>query len=157
MKAYISLGSNIGDRQKHLQDAVDALALVPGINVTAASKIYETLPVGYTEQGNFFNAAVEVETDIGPEALLGVCLGIEAGLGRHRIIKDGPRTIDMDLLLYGDETRNTDYLIIPHPRMAEREFVLKPLSDINAELEVIKNAALTGEGIKDINKSLDVN
>nr|MCR4595010.1 2-amino-4-hydroxy-6-hydroxymethyldihydropteridine diphosphokinase [Clostridiales bacterium] len=91
MKAYISLGSNIGDRQKHLQDAVDALRLVPGISVTAASKIYETLPVGYTEQGNFFNAVVEVETEIGPEALLGVCLGIEAGLGRHRIIKDGPR------------------------------------------------------------------
>ena len=129
-KAYIALGSNVGDAAANLDEAVRALDLVPGVRVTNVSGYYVTEPWGYTEQPDFTNACCEVETTLSPEALLGVCLGVEAGMGRVRTIKNGPRVIDLDLLLYGKESRNTEELVLPHPRMGEREFVLLPLNDL---------------------------
>ncbi|HHW45346.1 MAG TPA: 2-amino-4-hydroxy-6-hydroxymethyldihydropteridine diphosphokinase [Clostridiales bacterium] len=128
--AFIALGSNIEDREKNLKTAVAALGSVPGIKVVAASPIYQTKPVGYIYQSDFYNAVVKVVTRLSPEALFGVCLGIESGMGRVRTIKNGPRIIDLDLLLYEGYTCCTDFLILPHPRMKERAFVLKPLCEI---------------------------
>lgn len=129
-KAYIALGSNMGDAAANLDEAIRALNLVPGVAVTKVSDYYITEPWGHTDQPDFTNACCEVETALSPEALLGVCLGIEAGMGRVRTIRNGPRVIDLDLLLYGSETRNTEELILPHPRIGEREFVLMPLNDL---------------------------
>ncbi|MBQ7045293.1 MAG: 2-amino-4-hydroxy-6-hydroxymethyldihydropteridine diphosphokinase, partial [Clostridia bacterium] len=103
-QAYIALGSNMGNAAENLNRAVWALSTVPGIKVTAVSKVYETEPVGYKKQDNFLNAVVRVESELSPQALLGACLGIEAGMGRIRKIKNGPRVIDLDLLLYEDAT-----------------------------------------------------
>jgi 2-amino-4-hydroxy-6-hydroxymethyldihydropteridine diphosphokinase len=104
MKAYLGIGTNIGDRMKNLQDAIDALNLLPMTTVTNVSDVYETEPVGYDNQDDFLNIVVEVETELNPDNLLGSALGIEAGLGRVRIIKNGPRIIDIDLLIYENET-----------------------------------------------------
>mgnify|MGYP003295612011 FL=1 len=131
MKAYLGIGTNIGNRIENLQNSIDALNLLPLTCVTQVSNIYETDPVGYEDQDDFLNIVVEVETELNSDNLLGAALGIEAGLGRIRIIKNGPRVIDIDLLLYGDESKNTETLILPHPRMMERGFVLIPLSDID--------------------------
>ena len=129
-KAYIALGSNMGDAAVNLNGAIAALGLVPGVTVTKVSDYYITKPWGYADQPDFTNACCEVETTLSPEALLGVCLGIEAGMGRVRVIKNGPRVIDLDLLLYGEEVRHTEELTLPHPRMRDREFVLRPLLDL---------------------------
>lgn len=131
MKAYLGIGTNIGNRIENLQNSIDALNLLPLTSVTQVSNIYETDPVGYEDQDDFLNIVVEVETELNSDNLLGAALGIEAGLGRIRTIKNGPRVIDIDLLLYGDEAKNTETLILPHPRMMERGFVLVPLSDID--------------------------
>ncbi len=137
MKAYLGIGTNIGNRMENLQNAVSSLNLLPLTNVTQISNVYETDPVGYDDQDDFLNIVVEVETNLNSDNLLGAALGIEAGLGRIRTIKNGPRVIDVDLLLYGDEIKNTETLILPHPRMMERGFVLIPLSDIDFESEFI--------------------
>ncbi len=138
--AYVALGSNIGDGRKNIEDAIKALGSVPGVTVDAVSSMYVTKPWGYAEQDDFVNACVRLLVDVSPEALLGICLGVEAGMGRVRKFTNGPRIIDIDVLLYGNEERNTKELILPHPRMFERDFVLVPLSDI-AEDE-IKNDVL---------------
>lgn len=137
MKAYLGIGTNIGNRMENLQNSIDALNLLPLTSVTQVSNIYETDPVGYDNQDDFLNIVVEVETELNSDNLLGAALGIEAGLGRIRTIKNGPRVIDIDLLLYGDETKNTETLILPHPRMMERGFVLVPLSDIDFESKFV--------------------
>lgn len=152
MKAYLGIGTNIGDRMQNLQDSIDALNLLPLTTVTDVSNIYETDPVGYDNQDDFLNIVVEVETELNPDNLLGACLGVEAGLGRVRTIKNGPRIIDIDLLLYENETINTKTLILPHPRMMERNFVLRPLLDLNFNSsiinreDVLKN--LTDDGVR---------
>ena len=130
MRAVIGLGTNTGKRERNLQNAVDALSLLPGTRVADVSPVYETEPVGYADQPDFLNAVCLVETQLSPRALLGACLGIEAALGRVRTIKNGPRVIDLDLLLYEGVTMQSDELTLPHPRMGERAFVLCPLSDI---------------------------
>ena len=130
-KAYLAFGSNIGNGEKNVCEAYASLALVPGINPKKLSKMFITEPWGYADQPDFTNACCEVETTLSPEALLGVCLGIEAAMGRKRIIKNGPRIIDIDLILYEGETRNSAELILPHPRYKERLFVLEPLLDIS--------------------------
>lgn len=132
MKAFLSIGTNMGDRLNNLQNAVDSLKLLPETSVTEVSPVYETDPWGFEEQANFLNIAVEIETDLTPESLLGALLGIEAALGRVRLFKNGPRVIDLDLLLFGDEKINNKVLVLPHPRMFEREFVLQPLSDLKS-------------------------
>jgi 2-amino-4-hydroxy-6-hydroxymethyldihydropteridine diphosphokinase len=112
---------------------VYALGLVPGVTVDRLSPVYETAPWGYEAQHNFTNACVRLSVDISPEALLGVCLGIEAGMGRIREFRNGPRIIDLDLIIYEGEARNTQELKLPHPGMKDRDFVLVPLADIADE------------------------
>lgn len=130
-KAYLALGSNIGDGKKNITRAYDALNAVPGINVVKISEFYITAPWGYADQEDFTNACCEVETSLSPEALLGACLGIEAGMGRVREFKNGPRVIDVDIIMYDGETRNTEELRLPHPAFSERSFVLRPLLDVS--------------------------
>ena len=153
-KAYLGIGTNIGDREENLKSALNALNLLPMTKVTAVSKVYETEPVGFANQDDFLNIAVEIETELTAQNILGACLGIEAGLGRIRNIKNGPRIIDIDLLLYEEEKYNTPSLILPHPRMFEREFVLRPLLDIEFNNSLFDREwaqnILTGEGIKEI-------
>jgi 2-amino-4-hydroxy-6-hydroxymethyldihydropteridine diphosphokinase len=130
VSAYISLGSNMGDREKNLNAAIRKLRETAGIEVTAVSSYINTAPVGYENQPDFLNAALELKTTLTPEALLAVCNQIEKDLKRERDIRWGPRTIDLDILLYGDMIVEKDNLTIPHPRMHERVFVLKPLNEI---------------------------
>jgi len=128
--AYLSLGSNLGNREENLRQAIRALDLREGIRVVAVSPLYETDPVGYVEQSAFLNMACAVETDLSPEHLLREVLAVEQELGRVRTIRWGPRTIDIDVLLYGSMTFHGESLQIPHPAMTERAFVLVPLRDI---------------------------
>lgn len=128
--AYIGLGSNLGDRAENLRRAVGLLEQAEGVEVGALSSFYDTAPVGYADQPRFLNAAVEIWTVLSPDRLLAVCNGIEQALKRERILRWGPRTIDLDILLYGDRVVRQENLIIPHPRMHQREFVLLPLSEI---------------------------
>ena len=129
-RAYIALGSNMGNGANNLKQSIEALGLVPGVSVTRVSEFYVTEPWGFRDQPDFTNACCEVETSLSPEALLGVCLGIEAGFGRIREFKNGPRIIDLDLLMYEGETRDTPELRLPHPGMKTRSFVLEPLNDL---------------------------
>lgn len=128
--AYVAFGSNMGDSKENIMAAVKALDNVPGIKVAEVSELYKTKPWGYEEQSDFLNACARLDVKLTPEALLGVCLGIEAGMGRIRKETNGPRIIDIDVLYYEGIIRNTDELILPHPRMYERDFVLVPLLDV---------------------------
>ncbi len=130
---YLSLGSNLGDRAKNLRDAIAALRK-DGIDVTRISSMYETEPVDYLDQPWFVNMALEAETELAPAALLQALRGIEAQMGSKKLIAKGPRLIDMDILLYGDEVINTPELQVPHPRMHLRRFVLEPLAEIAPDL-----------------------
>ena len=135
-KALIGIGSNIGDRKMYIDTAVDALNHIPAVKVLRISPVYETAPWGYVNQENFYNAVMEVETNLTPNALLGVCLGIEAGIGRIRGIQNGPRVLDLDLLLFEGLECTTAELTLPHPRMFERDFVLVPLKDLYPEMKI---------------------
>jgi 2-amino-4-hydroxy-6-hydroxymethyldihydropteridine diphosphokinase len=128
-RAFLGLGANLGDRLANLQRAADLLAATPGIVVLRSSRIYETAPVG-PPQPDFLNAVVEVDTTLSPEDLLAACAAVERELHRVRGIPWGPRTIDVDLLAYGDRVIETNELIVPHPRMHERAFVLVPLLEL---------------------------
>ncbi|WP_145520008.1 2-amino-4-hydroxy-6-hydroxymethyldihydropteridine diphosphokinase [Staphylococcus warneri] len=130
VKAYLGLGSNIGDRAHQLQQAIRIIDQYQYIDVTSISPIYETEPVGYTDQPQFLNLCIEIETTLNPQELIKRCLETEEALHRVRKIRWGPRTLDVDILLYGNEIIEEDNLIIPHPRMTERAFVLIPLNDI---------------------------
>ncbi|OHO30000.1 2-amino-4-hydroxy-6-hydroxymethyldihydropteridine diphosphokinase [Staphylococcus sp. HMSC034C12] len=133
VQAYLGLGSNIGDRKQQLLKAIDLIENIKGIKVTKQSSIYETAPIGYTDQPNFLNLCLEIETELSPQQLLKHCLDIEQQLHRVREIRWGPRTLDIDILLYSDNIIETDNLSIPHPRMQERAFVLIPLNDIASD------------------------
>ncbi|MGX0645455.1 2-amino-4-hydroxy-6-hydroxymethyldihydropteridine diphosphokinase [Staphylococcus hominis] len=133
VQAYLGLGSNIGDRKQQLLKAIDLIGNIKGIKVTKQSSIYETAPIGYTDQPNFLNLCLEIETELSPQQLLKHCLDIEQQLYRVREIRWGPRTLDIDILLYSDNIIETDNLSIPHPRMQERAFVLIPLNDIASD------------------------
>ena len=137
MKAVLGLGTNIGDRYKNIEDALECLSLVPGIKVLRTSSVYETEPWGYTEQRSFYNSVAEIETTLTPNALLGVCLGIEAGMGRVREFKNGPRIIDMDVLVCEGVSSDTEELKLPHPRIGERAFVLIPLKELYDDMDVL--------------------
>ncbi|CAM4305536.1 2-amino-4-hydroxy-6-hydroxymethyldihydropteridine diphosphokinase [Paenibacillus alkaliterrae] len=130
VEAYIALGSNIGDREQLLNDAIKRIHLSPGIEVRRVSGIYETDPVGYTEQPPFLNMVLAVRTELPPLPLLRRLFAIEQRLGRVRDIRFGPRTIDLDLLLYDNVIMDQEELTLPHPRMMERSFVLVPLRDV---------------------------
>mgnify|MGYP002755662543 FL=1 len=120
----------MGDRAHQLQQAIQIIDRFQHIDVTSVSPIYETEPVGYTDQPQFLNLCIEIETTLKPQELLKRCLETEQALHRVRKIRWGPRTLDVDILLYGNEIIEEDNLIIPHPRMVERAFVLIPLNDI---------------------------
>ena len=126
--AYLSLGSNVGDRAANLREALERLHSAG--KVGAVSSLYETEPIEFTEQPWFLNCVVELETDLGPAQLLAGILEIEEQMGRHREKKKGPRNIDLDILFYGDEIVDGPELTIPHPAMQERRFVLEPLAEI---------------------------
>ena len=130
MRCYIGIGSNLGDRQKYIESAIQGLKETKGIEVRKVSSIYETDPEGGPVQGKYLNGAIEIETELGPRELLTRLLNIETLLGRKRTVKNGPRTIDLDILLFGDQKIDEPDLKIPHPRMCGREFVMKPLKEI---------------------------
>jgi 2-amino-4-hydroxy-6-hydroxymethyldihydropteridine diphosphokinase len=135
VRAYIGLGSNLGDRGAYLERAVDLLRADEGINVVAVSSFRETEPVGLREQPRFLNGAAAVETDLSARELLDRLLAVERELGRERTgLRFGPRTIDLDLLLYGRETIDEPGLAVPHPRLQERAFVLEPLVELEPSL-----------------------
>jgi 2-amino-4-hydroxy-6-hydroxymethyldihydropteridine diphosphokinase len=132
-KVYLSLGSNLGDRAKNLREAIAAVRKA-GIDVTRISSGYETEPVDYLDQPWFVNMAAEAETELAPGALLQALRGIEAQMGSKKLIAKGPRLIDTDILLYGNEVIDTPELQIPHSRMHLRRFVLEPLAEIAPNL-----------------------
>ncbi len=126
---YLSLGSNMGDRAQNIARAIDALA-AHGVRVTRQSSLYETEPVDIRSQGWFLNCVVEAETDLMPRQLMHALLEIERSLGRRRRVPRGPRLVDIDILFFGANIVRTAELEIPHPRMAERRFVLVPFAEI---------------------------
>ena len=132
----LGLGSNLGDREGNIRSALARLAAQPGIRVDKVSSLYETEPVGFADQPDFLNAVALLSTALSPRELLAVCLGIERELGRKRGKRWGPRTIDIDLILYNDVVLVTAELTLPHPRFHERCFVLVPLAEIAGDAPV---------------------
>jgi 2-amino-4-hydroxy-6-hydroxymethyldihydropteridine diphosphokinase len=139
--AYVALGSNLGDREGTLRAALEALAAEPGIEVVAVSRLYDTEPVGYVDQPRFLNGAAALETELPARELLDRLLAVELRFGRSRedVPAQGPRTLDLDLLLYGDAEIDEPGLRVPHARLHERRFVLEPLADLDPALEVPGN------------------
>ncbi|UFU01496.1 2-amino-4-hydroxy-6-hydroxymethyldihydropteridine diphosphokinase (plasmid) [Radiobacillus kanasensis] len=134
--AYLALGSNIEPRIDYLEQAINRLNTEDNIEVVRKSSIYETEPVGYTNQEQFLNMVVEVKTSKQPLELLETCQHIEKTLGRIREIKWGPRTVDLDILLYNQESIKMEQLEVPHPRMHERAFVLIPLAELHNRIVI---------------------
>lgn len=130
MKMLLGLGGNLGDMATHLDAAKEALARVPHTTVLRESRRYRTAPVGYADQPDFLNSVVEIDTTLSPRAMLGVCLGIEACVGRVRTFRNAPRVLDIDVLMADGATSDDAELALPHPRMHERAFVLVPLGDL---------------------------
>ncbi len=130
-RAFLLAGTNLGDRKANLEFALDSLS--KGGSVRNKSDFYETEPVGFLDQPWFLNQAIELETTLAPAELLTICQDIESSCGRVRTFRNAPRTLDLDILLYGDIVVQEEDLIIPHPRMAERRFVLVPLAQIAPE------------------------
>ena len=136
-RAYVGLGANLGDRGRALQRALDRLAAQPGIELVGVSAFRETEPVGFRDQPRFLNAAAALETELTPRELLTRLLAVEQDLGRTRNgPRYGPRTIDLDLLVYGAEVVDEPGLTVPHPRLAERRFALEPLAELDPTLVV---------------------
>lgn len=131
--ALLGLGANLGDRLASLQRAVDLLAATPGIRAVRSSRVYETDPVGGPEQPDYLNAVLEVGTELPPRDLLAACQRVEADMGRIRAERWGPRAIDVDILTYDDVAMDDEDLVIPHPRMHERGFVLVPLGELTSD------------------------
>jgi len=132
-RVYLGLGSNIGDRERSLRDALRLLES-PELRIVRVSSLYETAPLDYLDQPWFLNLVAEGGTSLPPEALLDRALEIELSLGRRRVADKGPRTVDVDLLLYEDRVLASPRLVVPHPRMQERRFVLEPLAELAPDL-----------------------
>jgi 2-amino-4-hydroxy-6-hydroxymethyldihydropteridine diphosphokinase len=130
-RAYLGIGSNLGERLAYLQLAVDELAAADGVSVVGVSPVYETAPVGGPEQPDYLNAVVAVDTTLTAHELLDVAHAVETEAERVRTVRWGPRTLDVDVLLVGDEQIDDPDLVVPHPRMAERAFVVVPLADLD--------------------------
>lgn len=152
--AYLGIGGNIGDTKSNIEESIELLKANEEIEVTSISSFYETEPVGYADQDWFLNVVVEIKTTLEPLELLKYCQHIENELKRIRVIRWGPRTIDVDILLYEDFTSDSEILTVPHPRMTERAFAIVPLYEINKDIkinnidikDIIEN--LKGESIK---------
>ncbi len=153
-EAVLALGSNLFDREKNIKDAIAALEKLPETSVQDLSPIYETKPFQTpNKQDDYLNCCVKLFTTLTPEILLGCCLGIEASMGRERPFKNAARIIDIDLLLYQDVSINTKHLILPHPRITERAFVMVPLRDLypnNIALGLDFTQALTQVNMNDL-------
>jgi len=128
--AYIAIGSNLGDREKNIQEAIKLMASYPNINIKKTSSIIETDPEGGPPQGKFLNGAIKIETDLSARKLLETLQKIEKDLGRKRTVKNAPRIIDLDIIFYNDENINEPDLVIPHQRWQKRQFVVRPLKEI---------------------------
>ena len=139
MYVYIGIGSNLGDRLANINSAIEELKSNPEIRIEKISSIIETAPVGGPAQGNYLNGVIKIETEISARSLLYILQNIEKKLGRIRTVKDGPRTMDLDMLLYGDKIIKEPGLKVPHPKMLEREFVMKPLLEIEPNLILTTN------------------
>ena len=140
--AYVALGANLGDPVAQLRDGLAALARLPGTRVTAVSPFYRSAAVGYRDQPDFVNAVAALDTTLAPRALLEALLAIEREHGRVRSFLNAPRTLDLDIVLYGDRRVVEDGLEIPHPRMHERAFVVVPLADIAPDVVVPERGAV---------------
>ena len=138
--AYIGIGANVGDPAAQVRSAFAELQVLPNTRLVQRSSLYRSEPQGYRDQPDFVNAVAEIETGLGPRELLAALQAIEARAGRGRSFRNAPRTLDLDLLLYGDEAIERPELVVPHPRMHERAFVLAPL------LEISPTAAIPGVG-----------
>nr|AAU84902.1 6-hydroxymethyl-dihydropterin-pyrophosphokinase [Peptoclostridium acidaminophilum] len=134
ISACISLGSNMGERLSNLKAAVDMVAGLETTALTAESAVYETEPWGLKDQDRFLNMCIKIETELSPKELLKKLQEIELGLGRKRLIRWGPRTIDLDILIYDDVQMDDEQLTLPHPRITERAFVLMPLLEIAGDI-----------------------
>ncbi|MBC1335061.1 2-amino-4-hydroxy-6-hydroxymethyldihydropteridine diphosphokinase [Listeria booriae] len=148
--AYLSIGTNIGNRQENLENALKSLNQTENIKITHVSSVYETDPVGFEDQDAFLNIAVALETTLDQETLLQTGLNIETELGRVRLIRWGPRLIDIDLLLYDDIKQQSPTLELPHPRMTERAFVMIPLQEIAPDVAapLLQKEVLQDQGIR---------
>ncbi|MCP5059867.1 MAG: 2-amino-4-hydroxy-6-hydroxymethyldihydropteridine diphosphokinase [bacterium] len=145
-RVFIGMGSNLGDREARLSEALEALDRIDGCRLARASRLYETAPVGGPPQGPYLNGVAELRSTLSPLALLEALQAIEAAAGRSREgPKDGPRVLDLDLLLYDDHVLETDQLILPHPRLHLRAFVLEPLAELAGELVHPTRGATLGE------------
>ena len=142
VRVAIGLGSNLGDRRKHLDEAVLELAELG--DVSSVSSFYETAPIGGPEQGDYLNAVALVETDAAPRRVLELLLAVEYGHDRQRKERNGPRTLDLDLLLYGDRVINEPGLSVPHQHMTERRFVLEPLAEVWPDASLPDGTTITG-------------
>jgi 2-amino-4-hydroxy-6-hydroxymethyldihydropteridine diphosphokinase len=131
---YIGIGSNLGDREKNIKAAIDLLKDTPGLVVEKVSSLIETEPQGYMPQGKFLNGVVKIRTELSASKLFSLLQGIESKLRRVKTVKNGPRTIDLDILLYADHQISTQDLVIPHPRMFQRRFVILPLLEIEPDI-----------------------
>ncbi|MBC1579248.1 2-amino-4-hydroxy-6-hydroxymethyldihydropteridine diphosphokinase [Listeria seeligeri] len=156
-KAFLSIGTNIGERLDNLNSAVSGLAAVEQIKIIKVSSVYETDAVGYEEQAVFLNIVVEIETSFAPVELLDFCLALELELGRVRLFKWGPRLIDIDILLYEDVKLDTEKLKIPHPYMKERAFVMIPLIEISPDKANIQvnQVVLAEQGVRKSKKQVN--
>ncbi|MCZ6601562.1 MAG: 2-amino-4-hydroxy-6-hydroxymethyldihydropteridine diphosphokinase [Planctomycetota bacterium] len=143
--AYVGLGSNLGPREHHIESALVELDRGQGIHLLRKSPLYETAPVGGPPQGKYLNGVAEIEAEIPAADLLSCLLAIEERLGRVRRERWGPRVIDLDLLLYGSEEFEEPQLILPHPRLREREFVLRPLADLDRDLPIPPDGEKVGD------------
>jgi len=157
VRAYIGLGANLGEPESQVRRAVSALAAIPQTRVLAASSLYRSEAMGVGRQPDFINAVAEVETGLGARALLDELLATEARFGREREFPGAPRTLDLDLLLYGERVIAEDELTVPHPRMHQRAFVLAPLAEIAPDIAIPGKgragallAACTGQKIEKI-------
>ena len=145
-RAYIGLGSNLGEREATLAAAVEELDAAPGVSVLGVSTLIDTEPVGVLDQPRFLNGALALETELPPRELLDLLLAVEARFGRDRtaVPAQGPRTLDLDLLVYGEEEIDEPGLRVPHPRLHERAFVLRPLAEVEPELVVPGKGPILG-------------
>jgi 2-amino-4-hydroxy-6-hydroxymethyldihydropteridine diphosphokinase len=136
VRAYVALGANLGDAAAAVDAAIAELACLPSTRLAARSSLYRTAPVGYADQPDFINAVAALDTALAPRALLDALLALEQARGRTRDFPNAPRTLDLDVLLYGAQTVRAPGLTIPHPRMHERAFVLVPLAEIAPDVEL---------------------